>query len=407
MTRKVSIAAACVLAWLAATIAALAQAPIAMPDTGPMPMRAFVDSDLNPALARIGSDTQRAVTAAYTVGQSGDDCGIRITAGGGAFYAISQSGSYAAGCKVGITNTDPIPTGSNATGAKFVDFVKCNPSLTGTYLWPQQTMEVTRIGGAWVPTHCPGLFEMPTGNFVFNVDPTNGSDTWGSADGLGLTTRAFASVANALSVAADTMAGNFIRQTTFTALLCASCTDGAVLHWPSHGGSPIGAQGGSGTIVDCNGGTLSGGVQLFFQSTLAFQNCIFTDAVSATQSAVIVLNSGGPNTFASGSFLQLSQGAQGRCGGCTINVSGTFADMFQVFATSSIMGININQTGDVTYSDVAFLVASGSFATISGWTTNGFSATGTKYRLLECGVMEGVSLIAGTVAGSSSCTQAN
>lgn len=356
------------------------------------------------------------VTATQTVAPTitSANCGNKVLLGGGTFYSFSVSAvsGFPAGCTIQFVNVDPMPTGANSTGAKVITITGingCTTSKNQTYVWPKQTMEITSDSSSslWIITKCPGLWEMPgNGNFTLNVDPSLGSDTWGASDGLGLTTRAFASMGFALGIAAETMQENFQFQTSLITKCVASCTDNAQIHWPGHGGTPAGAQGGAGTIVDCNGGTLSGGVQLFFQTTLAFQNCTFaTNPVFATQNAVMVL-AGATNTLNS-VLIQLSEGARIRCLGCTINIIGSFSNILQMSAAASIIQINFVQTGNVTYSDTAFRVQSGSFASISSWTTNGFTATGSKYQLIECATMEGTALIAGSVAGAASCTQAN
>src|SRR5262249_6635780 len=227
-------------------------------------------------------------------------------------------------------------------------------------------------------------------------------------DGLALTTRAFRSMNGALLFAAELIQENFFAQTSLVFKCVASCTDSAQIHWPTHGGAPLGAQGGIGTVIDCNGGSLTGGLQIFFNSTIGMQGCtISTNPVTVTENSVLVLNTGGAANTLKGQEIQLSEGARIRCLGCTINVTGSFQRLFNVSVGSSIVQTNINQTGNVTYSDVAFRVQSGSFAGVSGWTTNGFTATGKKFDLIECATMEGTASIAGTVAGTSSCTQAN
>jgi hypothetical protein len=82
------------------------------------------------------SDYQSAKTGAYNLAAA--DCNSRLLLGGATFYAVSATNSYPAGCKIWLTNTDPIPTSlgtgyapSPATGAKFINFVSCYPGEGG------------------------------------------------------------------------------------------------------------------------------------------------------------------------------------------------------------------------------------------------------------------------------------
>lgn len=352
---------------------------------------------------------QHPISGASTVAST--DCGTLIVASGNALYAIAGTGTFPLNCTIRIFNADPMPTGSNSTGAKFVNFVNCVPAESGTYLWPQQSMEVTWIGSSWVATRCPGLWAMPgNGVFTLNVDPTNGSDTWGVADGLALTGRAFKSASQAMANAVDMMQAGYGLQTSFTILLCSGCTDTAQLHYPSHGGGPLGAQGGAGVVLNCNGGTMgnsSNGVQLFFSSTLAVENCFFPTGISVTDNAVLVL-SGTSNTLnGSGNTvigINVTQGGAIRCLGCALNVTGTFAFVFSVASASGFDDLNVNQTGNVAATDI--YLGGFSRSAFLSWTTNGHTTTGVSYSLTECAVLEGSSLIPGST-GSVSCTQAN
>ena len=49
-------------------------------------------------------------------------CGWNYVLGGGAFYSavVPSASGFPVGCRITITNADPLPTGSNATGAKWV-----------------------------------------------------------------------------------------------------------------------------------------------------------------------------------------------------------------------------------------------------------------------------------------------
>jgi len=371
------------------------------------------NTSLTPSVLSSVASTQ---TSAPTI--TGNNCGQTIPLAGGTFYNISigPASGFPAGCTIRFINADPMPTGANATGAKLITVSGINGCTSGepsTYVWPQQSIEIisNSTQAAWQITKCPGLWEMPQGVFTLNADPAQpiGNDNWGVTDGLATGSRAFHSMNSALNIGMETMRENYQFQTSFVVKCAAGCTDATQMHIPGHGGTPVGAQGGVGTVIDCNGGSMTGGVQLFFGAVVGFQGCTFaTQPLSATQNAVVVFGTGGAANTINGtsSFVQLSHGARLRCT-CTVNVTGSFVELFQLSAGASIDSIAINQTGNVSYSDAAFRVQSGGFAIVSGWTTNGFTATGTKFHLTECGTMEGTANIQGSIAGDSSCTQAN
>src|ERR1700686_1267204 len=119
-------------------------------------------------------------------------CGWNYVLGGDALYPAQVPGAsgFPVGCRVTFTNADPLPTGSNATGAKWITvggIHGCQPTdWEGTYLYPLQTMEVTVVASdTWQITQCPNLWQMPAGDkFVLYWDPINGSDRLGEADGF-------------------------------------------------------------------------------------------------------------------------------------------------------------------------------------------------------------------------------
>src|SRR5580700_8139876 len=49
-------------------------------------------------------------------------CGWNYVLGGGAFYStiVPSASGFPVGCRITITNADPLPGGSDATGAKWV-----------------------------------------------------------------------------------------------------------------------------------------------------------------------------------------------------------------------------------------------------------------------------------------------
>jgi hypothetical protein len=239
-------------------------------------------------------------------------CGWNYVLGGGAFYSgvVPSASGFPVGCHISITNADPLPTGSNATGAKWVTgggVQGCQVTdWGGTYLYPQQTMALTVVTpDKWQVTQCPNLWQMPAGNkFVLNWDPINGSDRPGEADGLATGSRAFKSANNALDFAGEVMAANisaqFTVKCTYNGGSCAGQSDPLGIHWPPHGGSPIGSQGGSGIILNCNGASLTGNPSYggFFAAAIIQPTaCNFVNGVEVSWGALFLDVGAGGNTY--------------------------------------------------------------------------------------------------------------
>jgi hypothetical protein len=163
--------------------------------------------------------------------------------------------------------------------------------------------------------------------------------------------------------------------------------------------------------LDCNGGTLSGGVSLFFGAAiLEMQNCIqTTNPISVSEGAEIILNGGNTFTPISGQpIFVCSLGSTIYNNNETNNVAGGTGSDLISGSNGCFAGLPpLNQTGDITWTDATVRVQAASFLGFNTWTANGHTVTGTKYILVECGVVEGASNIPGSVAGSASCTQAN
>jgi hypothetical protein len=239
-------------------------------------------------------------------------CGWNYVLSGGAFYTtmVPSASGFPVGCRVTITNADPLPTGSNATGAKWVKIggiQGCQATdWVGTYLYPQQSMAVTVVAiDKWQITQCPNLWQMPAGNrFVLNWDPVNDSDRPGEADGLATGSRALKTANNALYFASQIMAANvsaqFTVKCTYNGGSCSGQSDPLGIHWPPHGGSPIGSQGGSGIILNCNGASLTGNPSyggFFAAAIIQPTGCNFVNGVTVAWGAVILDVGAGGNTY--------------------------------------------------------------------------------------------------------------
>jgi hypothetical protein len=351
-------------------------------------------------------------------------CGWNYVLAGGAFYSakVPVASGFPVGCQITITNADPLPTTSNATGAKWVSIGGINgcqeTDWEGTYLYPQQTMQVTVVAAnTWQITECPSLWQMPAGNkFVLNWDPVNGSDRPGEADGLATGSRAFKSANNALDFAGEVMAANissqFTVKCTYNGGSCAGQSDPLGIHWPPHGGSPIGSQGGSGIILNCNGAALTGNPSyggFFAAAIIQPTGCNFVNGVQVSWGALFLDVGTGGNTYCGpegGVVFQATYHSLIVLGKpstiCAGNVGILLAlNMHGEFENDSTMTFS----GPFTVASVVVVeggLSNAIFGTVSGES----NVTGTKWQLLQGSVLNGSANVPGTNTGStcSTCT---
>ncbi len=344
----------------------------------------------------------------------GAHCGWNYVLGGGAFYTATfpSAAAMPLGCAITVTNADPMPTGANATGAKWVAVgvaSACQARNGGIYLWPQQSMQVSVVSrGVWQAIHCPGLWELPSGLVTLNVDPGNGSDARGAADGLGTGARAFASMIAALDYAGELMRFNFKNHTQLHIKLCASCTDTVGIHWPPHGGMPIGAQGGAALTIDCNGGSIGAtpSMDLYFGAVLQAQNCTFLNGISVSDGGKYREFGAGGNVYCApsgGSIFTLALRGEiylnsnsTICGGTSVNsVVSNNNSTFVNAATMTFSGaLTVAQTvngTELSYSN---------FGGVSG----GENVTGARWNLIENSVLGNSANVPGTTAGNTCAT---
>jgi hypothetical protein len=339
----------------------------------------------------------------------GAHCGWNYVLGGGAFYTATfpSASAMPLGCAITVTNVDPMPSGSNATGAKWVAVdvaPACQARSGGIYLWPQQSMQVSVVSsGVWLATRCPDLWELPSGVVTINVDPINGSDTRGVADGLSTGTRAFASMIGAMNYAGELMRFNFKNHTQLQIKLCASCTDTLGIHWPPHGGEPLGAQGGAALTIDCNGGSLGGtpSMDLYFSAVVQAQNCTFLNGISVSEGGKYREFGSGGNTYCASSGQSVfTLALRGEiylnsdstiCGGIAVNsVVSNNNSTFVNAATMTFSGaLKVTQT--VNGTELSYT----NFGAVRG----GSNVTGVKWSLIENSVLGNSANVPGTSAG--------
>jgi hypothetical protein len=351
-------------------------------------------------------------------------CGWNYVLGGGMFYAaqVPSASGFPVGCRITITNADPLPTGSNATGAKWITvggITGCQPTdWEGTYIYPLQTMEVTVVASnKWQITQCPNLWQMPSGNqFVLNWDPVNGSDRPGVADGLATGSRAFKSANNALDFASKVMAANissqFTVKCTYNGGSCAGQSDPLGIHWPPHGGSPIGSQGGSGIILNCNGASLTGNPSyggFFAAAIIQPTGCNFVNGVEVVWGALFLDVGSGGNTYCApsgGAVFQATYHGLIVLGKPSTICAGSVGillalNMHGEFENSSTMTFS----GPLTAAD-GVVVEGGLSNAIFGKVSGESNVTGVKWNLYQGSALSGSANVPGTSPGRtcSICT---
>jgi hypothetical protein len=351
-------------------------------------------------------------------------CGWNYVLGGGTFYSaiVPSASGFPVGCRITIINADPLPTGSNATGAKWVKVSGVHgcqvTDWDGTYLYPQQTMAVTVVATeTWQITQCPSLWQMPAGDkFVLNWDPVNGSDRPGVADGLATGSRAFKSANNALDFASEVMAANisaqFTVKCTYNGGSCAGQSDPLGIHWPPHGGSPIGSQGGSGIILNCNGASLTGNPSyegFFAAAIIQPTGCNFVNGVTVAWGALFLDVGAGGNTYCAPeggvvfkstyhSLIVLGKPSTI----CSGNIGSLLAlNMHGEFENDSTMTFS----GPLTAAN-GVVVEGGLSNAIFGKVEGASNVTGVKWSLFQGSALSGSANVPGTSSGRmcSTCT---
>jgi hypothetical protein len=351
-------------------------------------------------------------------------CGWNYVLGGRAFYAarVPVASGFPVGCRITITNADPLPAGSNATGAKWVTIGGINgceeTDWEGTYLYPKQTMQVTVVASdTWQITQCPNLWQMPASNtFVLNWDPVNGSDRPGEADGLATGSRALKSANNALDFASKVMAANissqFAVKCTYNGGSCSGQSDPLGIHWPPHGGSPIGSQGGSGIILNCNGASLTGNPSyggFFAAAIIQPTGCNFVNGVQVSWGALFLDMGAGGNTYcapAGGAVFQATYHSLIVLGKpstiCAGSVGSLIAlNMHGEFENDSTMTLG----GPLTATNG--VVAEGGLSNaIFGKVDGASNVTGVRWNLFQGSALSGAGNVPGTSPGNtcSTCT---
>src|ERR1700730_13201653 len=351
-------------------------------------------------------------------------CGWNYVLGGGTFYStiVPSASGFPVGCRITITNADALPTGSNATGAKWIKVSGVHgcqvTDWDGTYLYPQQTMAVTVVAtDTWQITQCPNLWQMSAGDkFVLNWDPVNGSDSPGEADGLATGSRAFKSANNALDFAGELMAANISAQLTvkctYNGRSCSGQSDPLGIHWPPHGGSPIGSQGGSGIILNCNGASLTGNPSyggFFAAAIIQPTGCDFVNGVTVGWGALLLDVGAGGNTYCGpegGAVFQATYHSLIVLGKpstvCAGNVGFLLAlNMHGEFENDSTMTFS----GPLTAAN-GVVVEGGLSNAIFGKVEGESNVTGVKWNLFQGSALSGSANVPGTSPGRtcSTCT---
>jgi hypothetical protein len=355
--------------------------------------------------SQLAQPSQNSQTGSYAAASA--DCGSLITAGGGAFYTITvnTAAAYPARCRIGVVNTDVAACRGKSIAvdgfpARFI-------------LWPGQTVELTNVDNAWFETINPGRWRPNCGGFplVINTDATSGSDTLGVADGLGTGSEAFQTVNRALRVIQTHFDFIGAPQTQIKVLMAASSTDSQTVHYAPHGSNP-GATGGAALTIDGNGGSLTGGVQLYYGSIVRLRNVTLSNAAGsclvATQNAYVqVLDL---VTFAACSNSQIILSAYGTVETLhdfTISGAGTNF-ITNLGGTMLGDGVTVTIANDLSYSQSVVYGYSPGRTGLAGmtWSLGGHTVAGRSYDIEGNHVLDGSAAIPGSVGIATSGGQA-
>ena len=352
-------------------------------------------------------------------------CGWNYVLGGGAFYAtmVPSASGFPIGCRITITNADPLPTGSNATGAKWVTVGGIHGcQLTdwdGTYLYPLQTMDVTVVAtDTWQITQCPNLWQIPSGE---SICAELGSRQWfrlclawpmGSRRDRGRSRLRTTRSTFAGKVMAANISSQFTVKCTYNGGSCAGQSDPLGIHWPPHGGSPNGSQGGSGIILNCNGVSLTGNPSyggFFAAAIIQPTGCNFVNGVEVSWGAIFLDVGAGGNTYCApegGVVFQATYHSLIVLGKpstiCAGKVEALLAlNMHGEFENNSTMTFS----GPLTAAN-GVVVEGGLSNAIFGKVEGASNVTGVKWNLFQGSALSGSANVPGTSPGRtcSTCT---
>jgi hypothetical protein len=241
---------------------------------------AYGQTSLGPLLLGSG---QQFLNDNYKI--SASDKNKHIICSGDKYYtlAFGPPSNFDSDFSVAVSNSD-------TSRAKFISGV-LNGTRDGFYLWPGQSNIISNQDNKWQQL-IRSRWQVPFGPepcVTFYVDPTKGSDSWGTTDGLSPHEGAFASlqyVCNAFILAQlDLGGGQALVQLTQGAL------EKHGVHLSSWG--LVGAQGGAGLIIDGGAGIISGPIETYFGMQVMLQNAtIDTSGISVNRGARLQLGSG-------------------------------------------------------------------------------------------------------------------
>lgn len=227
----------------------------------------------------VSKPSYKSIDAGYTV--SPDDAGAILAAAGGFYHVkLGPASEYGPGFTATLINDDPVRL-------KFLEYPDL--PLGGVYVCPRSTVRFIASLTLW---HVEGVHrcKLPGGQTIVHTDSTNGSDTYGATDGFGTGADAYKSVEHGLYMLYDQFdfSGLEYAQTSAVVQMAPGSLDTEMVHVSPHGF--VGAQGGWAVVIDMNGGTLDGTMQVYFGTVLQLRN----GTISASQggNAIAVLNGG-------------------------------------------------------------------------------------------------------------------
>jgi hypothetical protein len=328
-------------------------------------------------------------TSNYTVALS--DCGKTIELGTGSTGLFTLTlpvvAGFSSNCSVLIKNAD-------TTRGKIMSGF---PTDIASILWPQQSVGVKIVNGAWESFYQPGRWR-PTSTAELYVDPVNGND---ANDGLATLTGAFRTIQGALStVAADFDFSNLGSGAVINCVGTFSNNTGINVSAPwvgSVGEYPVTIDGGGTAIVSESGNastfSVFGGGYLTVQNFAGLSysgsggnifESHFHGNLAVAGSVTMTGSTGGGVYVSDDSYFSVA--------GTTLSLTGNYAgDLFGL--TNGSLGLfestSIQIAGNIT--DAVFIsVGNNSTADWHGATiaTNGHSVTGIRASVGQGGVLQ-------------------
>lgn len=336
--------------------------------------------------------------------------------GGNAFYSLTipAASGYPAGTTLFVANIDGWTSGR----AKKLNFTGQTIDTTKVLLYPSNSATIVRDDATpqWL-IMSPTRQKLPGTTVTFFFDPTNGSDTINTRDGLATYATDHSGPLASANATLWLVTGQFdwntggSTQTIVVVKNLASAVDTVNVHYAPH--VAVGAQGGASVILDMNGGELAPtgatGLEVYFD-TLRIQNGTFSAPTAGTASISalrggkidIATNVTLGTLTAAGSHILLAEDGQVIIESL-INLAGGHASGFLInngggnLAVFPGGGFSLNN--NVAYSALVNLGGGRTDLSQAAWVLNGHTLTAAVCQGTGANTFSRTGLYVGSLAG--------